>query len=78
MAIFEARYRPEGHKYGASWEAMMFSGYTGQKQTLAIEYRPPNHAERRKQNRLHLQPGYNAEPPPQAYNDYSRHHPGTE
>ena len=35
VAIFEARYRPEGHKNGASWEAMMFSGYTGQKQTLA-------------------------------------------
>ena len=32
VAIFEARYRPEGHKDGASWEAMMFSGYTGQKQ----------------------------------------------
>ena len=69
VAIFEARYRPEGHKDGASWEATMFSGYTGQKQPLAIEYRPPNHAERRKQNRLHLQPGYNAEPPPPAYND---------
>ena len=69
VAIFEARYRPEGHKDGASWEATMFSGYTGQKQLQAIECRPPNHAERRKQNRLHLQPGYNAEPPPPAYND---------
>ena len=58
VAIFEARYRPEGHKDGASWEATMFSGYTGQKQTLAIEYRPPNHAERRTHSRIlrHIRP----------------------
>ena len=74
VAIFEGRHKP-GVESPESLLAGMANAGRDNEPPLSDggkepgRYRPPNgnHAERRKVARAHLQPGYQAEPPPQTY-----------